>query len=142
MLSQEPTYPEIQCASRKEISIRFPWNAFWRNSCGQQFDGPSERKVNQIYLDSDIIWSTPVENLVFTKYRQEKSVFSNLVGHQNEKSIRFLETVTSYEAPQRKLHQKFSQNAFTRNAPVTGFLRSLTGNFRRELCFSFCCHMR
>ena len=72
----------------------------------------------------------------------EISVFSNLVGHQNEKSIRFLETVTSYEAPQRKLHQKFSQNAFTRNAPVTGFLRSLTGNFRRELCFSFCCHMR
>ena len=48
----------------------------------------------------------------------EISVFSNLMGPQNEKSIRFLKTVTSYEAPHRKLHQKFSQNTFTRNASV------------------------
>ena len=55
---------------------KFPWNAFRRNLCVEQFDGSSEKKVNRVYLDSDIIWSTPVENLVFTKYTQEKPLYS------------------------------------------------------------------
>ena len=50
------------------------------------------------------------------------SVFSNLMGPQNEKPIRFLEIVTSYEAPRRKLNQNFSHNAFTRNSFVYRFL--------------------
>ena len=52
----------------------------------------------------------------------EISVFSNLMGPHNEKSIRFLKSVTSHEAPHRKLYQKLSQNAFTRNASVYKFL--------------------
>ena len=50
------------------------------------------------------------------------SVFSNLMGPQNEKPTKFFEIVTSYEAPRGKFHQKFQQNAFTRNAFVCRFL--------------------
>ena len=51
----------------------------------------------------------------------ETPVFSNVMGLQNEKPNRFLETVTSYEVPRGKLHLNFSQNAFTRNPFVYKF---------------------
>ena len=53
---------------------------------------------------------------------EEISVFNNLMGPQNKKPIRFLETVTSYETQREKLHQNFSQNAFIRNPFVCRFL--------------------
>ena len=53
---------------------------------------------------------------------EETSVFNNLMGPQNKKPIRFLETVTSYETQGGKLHQNFSQNTFTRNPFVYRFL--------------------
>ena len=71
----------------------------------------------------------------------EISVFSNLMSPQNNKPNIFLETVASYEALRGKLHPKFSRNVFRRNA-FTGFFRSLTGNFRRKLCLTFCCFTR
>ena len=64
-----------------------------------------------------------LEKLSFHKIpSEETSVFNNLMGPQNKKPIRFLETVTSYETPRGKLHQNFSQNAFTRNLFVHRFI--------------------
>ena len=133
MLSQEPTYPEIQRASGKEISIRFPWNAFWRNPYGQQFGGPSERKVNQIYLDRDIIWSTPVENLVFTKYPQEKSLCSAIWWALRTRSP--LDLLKQWPHMKHPIENfiKSSHKILLQEMPL------FTGNFRRKLCFSFCC---
>ena len=143
MLSQKPTHPEIQWASGKEISIRFPWNAFWRNPCGQQFDGPSERKVNQIYLDWDIIWSTPVENLVFTKYPQQKSLSSVIWWALT--MISPLDFLNQWPHMKHRIENfiKSSNKMLLQEMPLfTSFFRALTGTFRRRLCFSFRCHIR
>ena len=48
--------------------LKLPWNAFRWNPSDQQFDGSSERKVNLIYLKSNLMIGIPVENSVFTKY--------------------------------------------------------------------------
>ena len=64
----------------------------------------------------------PPVKLSFRKVPSEEiSVFNNLMGPQNKKPIRFLETVASYETQCGKLHQNFSQNVFTRNPFVCSF---------------------
>ena len=84
-LLEESASPGIQWAPGKENSdfwalwprtkpfvetfiLKLPWNAFPRNLSDQQFDGFSERKDNLIYLKSNLMIGTPVENSVFTKY--------------------------------------------------------------------------
>ena len=133
--------PEIQWAPGKEISIRFLNTVTWYKA----FRGNFDRKISMIYFQKKslcpIIWwgcrkksqwdllrqwyhmKYALGKLSFHKIpSEETSVFNNLMGPQNKKTIRFLETVTSYETLRGKLHQNFSQNAFTRNPFIYRFI--------------------
>ena len=132
------------------VMLKFSRNLFTRTYVSWNLMGSRKRDLHQIFmkcflkksLEADLgIWwvfrkksrsdllrlwyhmKHPRGKLSFHEIPPWKvSLFSNLMGPQNEKPIRFLEIVTSYEAPRRKLNQKFSQNAFTRNSFVYRFL--------------------